>query len=84
MIGEYVSTGSLFLSRAFSTLLYPSKSDELSPEELEKKINLAIKLVNTYNGIDAPMIISKLDCDAKTANKIINILLERGIIVLSK
>lgn len=86
MINEYLTTtGSIFLSGAFVSLLSPTMfEEELSQEELEKKVSLAIELVKTSKIINAPIIMNKLNCDAKTANKIINILVERGIIVLSK
>lgn len=83
MMNEYIiSTGSIFLSGAFSSLLYPPKIFELSSEELEKKIKEAIILVSEHkSSINAPFIMNRLNCDAKTANKILNILVERGYLI---
>ena len=80
MINEYISTGSVFLSGAFASLLYPPKQFELTEEELQNKTDLALEIVRDNKRIDAPLIMNKLNCDAKTANKIINRLLNRGIV----
>ena len=83
MINEYfISTGSVFLSGAFASLLYPPKQTDISKEELENKVKLAIDLVNSKKIVNAPLLIENLNCDVKTANRIITILIERGHISL--
>jgi len=74
-----ITTGSIFLSGAFVSLLYPQRQ-EMSEEELEAKINLALELIHTSKIINAPILVERLNCDSKTAHKILNILVERGYI----
>lgn len=78
-----ITTGSIFLSGAFVSLLYPQKQ-EMSKEELETKISLALEIIHTSKIVNAAMLVEKLNCDSKTANKILNILIERGYITLLK
>ncbi len=76
-----ITTGSVFLSGAFASLLYPQKQEEISIEELESKVESAKVLLGSTGTINAPLIIEKLNCDSKTANKIIGILIDRGFII---
>jgi len=80
MVNEFITAGSIFLSGAFASLLYPPKQLELTEEELEEKANLVVELVKSNKYINAPLIMEKLNCNANTANKIINILINGGIL----
>lgn len=77
---SFISAGSVFLSGAFMSLLYPPKQEEISAEELGKKVELAKELLNSKKFINAPLIIENLNCSPETANKIIGILIQRGFI----
>ncbi len=79
MMNENLSAGSTFLGLAFSSLIYPSES-VMSDKEFNDKVKQAGNLVRIKGFIDAPLIIKEIGCDAKTANKILNALIDGGII----
>jgi len=87
MISDYIATtGSIFLSGAFVSLLYPSIQEEaISAKELEEKAIIIMTLLKdrAIHEINAPIIMEKLSCNAKVANEIINLLLKKGLIIIS-
>lgn len=79
MMNETLSAGSAFLGIAFSSLIYPNET-QTSDKEIEEKVKEAEVLVRSGGYIDAPKIIQELKCDAPTANRILNRLMDKGII----
>ena len=58
----------------------PSTIDYLNQQEAESKLDSAIELLKKEGKINANMVITELNCNVKTANKIINMLFAKGYI----
>lgn len=80
---EYFSAGSVFLGAIFGSLLSPQPIN-VESQVFEDLVNRSIPLLKEIGYIDAQLIITKFGVSIETANKIIEELIKRGVIQISK